>query len=182
MPNITFLNIVSYLESLAEKHVGIKSNFRWNIEEAGGAMRSGIEYPVMLIDPVEVKTEGDYSKLFHYNNTAITILAKPSTRQGNQFESQNEVLNECQQICFDLENRIINDSRSRIIEEQKNWLYNLVDINSFQFFKMGPLFTDNLYGYRLEIQIKNSVIKEIDKDKWTDLQQGYPYTYPFKLG
>lgn len=170
MPNISFNILISYLEELADKHVDIKSHFRWNISEVTGAMRSGIEYPVMAIDSPEVSTSGDRSSRFHYNSMAFTILAKPENIRGaDKYAEQNQVLNECLQICYELEKRIVADSALRARAGEKNWLYNLLDINSFNFQKIGPIYSDGLFGYRCELLIKNSVPKGLDASKWTDI-------------
>ena len=76
MPRISFLNIINYLEQLAANHVDIKQSYRWNVSEVSGALRSGIELPVMLIDAVETQTKGDATKTIHVNTTAFTILGK----------------------------------------------------------------------------------------------------------
>ena len=172
MPRISFLNIINYLEQLAANHVDIKQSYRWNVSEVSGALRSGIELPVMLIDAVETQTKGDATKTIHVNTTAFTILGKPNTRTGNldQYEAQNEVLDFCQQICFDIENRILHDaSIPKGANGSKNWLYGLVDKNSFHHFKIGPIFSDGLYGYRCELTLKNQVSLCPDVNKWSDL-------------
>lgn len=170
MPNISFEILISYLEDLAEKHIDIKSHFRWNISEVTGAMRSGIEYPLMAIDSPEISTSGDRSSRFHYNSMAFTILAKPgNTRGADKYAEQNAVLNDCLQICYEIEKRIIADGSLVKIGGEKNWLYNMVDISSFNFQKVGPIYTDVLFGYRCEFLIKNSVPKVVDASKWNDL-------------
>lgn len=170
MPNISFETLVSYLEDIAEKHVDIKSNFRWNIAEVQGAMRSGIEDPLMAIDSPEISTSGDRAKRFHYNSMAFTILAKPDAQRGvDKYLEQNKVLNACLLICFEIEKRIIADGALRLMSGEKNWLYNLVDVNSFTFQKVGPIFTDSYFGYRCEFLIKNSISPTINASKWSDI-------------
>ena len=170
MPNISFEVLINYFEDLADKHVDIKSHYRWNISEIAEAMRSGVEYPVMAIDSPEVSTSGDRSSRFHYNSMAFTILAKPENIRGaDKYAEQNEVLNECLQIGYDVENRIVADSAQRERNGEKNWLYNLLDLSSFNFQKVGPIYTDGLYGYRCEFLIKNAVPKVVDASKWNDL-------------
>lgn len=172
MPRVSFLKIINYLESLAENHVDIKSSYRWNVSEVTGQLRNGLDLPVQLIDAVETQTKGDRKKTIHSNSTAFTVLGKPNTSTGNldEYEAQNEVLNYCQGICFDLETRILHDAEQ--VKDKygnKNWLYGLVDKNSFHHFKVGPLFTDGLYGYRCEVTLKNLVNTIPVSDKWTDL-------------
>lgn len=171
MPKVSFLTITNYLEGLAAKHITIKSAYRWNVGEVSGALRKGIDLPVMLIDPVETQTNGDASKTFHSNTTAFTILGKPNTKTGNfdEYEAQNQVLELCQTLCFDMEARILHDAQQTHTPEGKNWMYGLVEANSFHFFKVGPLFSDGLYGYRCEVTFKNQVPTCVDASVWSDL-------------
>jgi len=172
MPNISFLKIVNYLESLAEKHVDINDSYRWNISEVTGAFKKGIELPVMLIDSVETQTKGDKTKTIHDNSIAFTIIGKPNTKTGNldNYEAQNLVLDFCQGICFDMETLILFDSEQ--VKDQngnKNWLYGRVEKNSFHHFKVGPIFSEGLYGYRCELKIKNQLSTIPNPDKWNHL-------------
>ncbi|NKI28271.1 hypothetical protein HCG49_17085 [Arenibacter sp. 6A1] len=172
MPRISFLDIVSFLESLAEAHQDIKGSYRWNVAEFTGKMRKGVELPVMLIDAVETQSSGDKSKRFHGNSTAFTILDKPDTNSGmlDEYQAQNQVLNACQQICFDVEDRILfTASVARDDNNVKNWLYGLVDENSFHHVKVGPIFVDGLFGYRCEVTLKNQIPTVPDISKWKDL-------------
>ncbi len=172
MPRISLLTVVNYLESLAAAHVDIKGKYRWNVSEVSGAMRKGVELPVMLIDAVETQTSGDKTKTKHTNTTAFTILGKSNTKTGNldEYDAQNEVLDFCQQIGFDIETRILHDAAQiKDANDNKNWLYGMVDKNSFHHFKVGPLFSDGLYGYRCEVSLKNQVCTEPDISKWNDL-------------
>lgn len=172
MPRVSLFTILKYLENLAENHVDIKGHYRWNVSEVSGKLRKGIELPVKLIDSVETQTSGDNTKTLHNNMTAFTILGKPNTKTGNldEYEAQNEVLDFCQQICFDVETRILYDAEQ--VEDSdgnKNWLYGLVDKKSFHHFKVGPIFSDGLYGYRCEVTLKNQVCTIPDSTKWDDL-------------
>lgn len=172
MSRVSFLKIVNYLESLATHHAEIKGQYRWNVSEFSGALRKGVHLPVMLIDPVETHTSGDNKSTVHSNTTAFTILGKPNTKTGNldEYEAQNEVLEYCQAICFDIEQRIIYDcDQVKDTSGKKNWLYGRIDKNSFKFYKIGAIFTDGLYGYRCELTIKNQVITPFNASLWGDL-------------
>ncbi|WP_028890879.1 hypothetical protein [Tenacibaculum sp. 47A_GOM-205m] len=172
MANISFLTIVNYLEALSANHVDVKDSFRWNVNEVSGALRSGVALPITLIDAPETQSSGkNTTPLIHINTTAFTVLGKPNTKTGNldDYDAQNEVLDYTQRICFDFQKRILHDASLPKINGQKNWLYGLIDKNSFHFFKVGPLFSEGLYGYRCELTIKNKVTTEVDAEKWSDL-------------
>ena len=172
MPRISLKDIVNYLEYLADQHVDLKSKFRWNINEVSGAMRNGVELPLMAIDSVETRTKGDASKTLHANSIAFTILGKPNTKTGNldESEAQTEVLDFCQNICFDIEARMLYDSRQlKDKDGNKNWLYRRFDKTSFHFFKVGPVYTDSLFGYRCELSFDNQESMDPEITKWADL-------------
>jgi hypothetical protein len=172
MPRVSFLTIVNYLEQLAANHTEINGSYRWNSSEFSGSLRKGVALPVMLIDAVETQTSGDHKKTIHSNMTAFTILGKPNIKTGNMdtYAAQNEVLDFCQQLCFDIETRIIHDAEQvSDAEGNQNWLYGMVNKNSFHHFKIGPIFTDGLYGYRCELTLKNQECTLPDASKWEDL-------------
>ncbi|ALU74348.1 hypothetical protein AUW17_03270 [Tenacibaculum dicentrarchi] len=173
MPRIDFKTITNYLENLADANIEIASKYRWNVTEFTGNLRSGIALPVKLIDAVEVQTSGNNTQRSHNNIVAFTVLDKPNTRTGNanEYDAQNEVLNRCQNICFDIETRILHDATNiKDADGNRNWLYGRVEEGSFRFYKMGPIFTDTLYGYRCEFALKNQVCKIPDASKWNDME------------
>lgn len=171
MPRITFSQLNAYFKNLGENHVDIQDVYRWNPQEFTGKMRSGVQLPVMLVDPVETHPSGDTTKTIHSNHIAFTVLGKPDTKTGkiDSYDAQDEVLDYCQNICFDLEARILYDATLPEIAGVKNWMYGLVDKNSFHHFKVGPVFVDGLYGYRTELIFKNTVPLGVDVSKFTDL-------------
>jgi hypothetical protein len=172
MPRISFTQITQYLEKLADAHVDVNDKYRWNAGEFTARLRTGVNLPVVLIDAVETQSSGDNTKTIHSHSTAITVLGKDQTYTGkiDSYQKQNEVLEMCQKICFDFETRIIDDA-SKLVDDQgsKNWLYGHVDKNSFHHFKVGPVFTDGLFGYRCEITIKNQVPTNVEALNWHDL-------------
>lgn len=172
MPRVTFIQITQYLEALSLHHKDVNSSYRWNASEFAGSLRQGVLLPVTLIDAVETQSSGDSSKTIHANTTAFTVLGKPNTSTGNldSYDAQNEVLELCQNICFDFETRILHDAKQpQNAQGGKNWLYGLVDKNSFHHFKVGPITVEGLYGYRCEVTLKNTVPTDVEAAKWDDL-------------
>ena len=49
------------------------------------------------------------------------------------------------------------------------WLYGNITKGGFSYNKVGPLFTNNLFGYRCEFTINSIEKYNVDKTKWTDL-------------
>lgn len=171
MPRVSYNTIINYLESLAVNHNDIASSYRWNVSDITGAFRKGVALPVMLIDPIENHPQGDATKVINGNMTAITILGKPGTptTQIDSYAQQNIVLNNSYEICLDVMKRILSDAQKVNINGSKNWMYGMVDPESIQILNVGPVFSERLFGYRMEIVFKNTESLIVDPLKWADL-------------
>lgn len=162
----SFKKIITYITNLATQHVDIKDAYRFNRIELAGALKKGVQKSLMLIDSVEVKPSKTSVTTTHNNNCAFTILGKEgvSTAKIDAYDAQNEVIDWCQAIAFEVAARIIEDAS----DSANKWLYGAIDINSFHYYKAGPLFTENLYGYRVEFTINSKEKYKIDPAKWAD--------------
>lgn len=169
--NVTFKTIVEYLEGLADQHVNISEKYRWNKTELASSIRSGVALPIALIDAPETQEEATNNASFNNHSCAITILGKNGvdTSKITSYNEQNEVLDFCQNICFELAARIKYDAALPQIAGQKNWLYGLLVKGSFHYFKVGPVFSNSYYGYRVEFNMKSKVDCNVDVAIWNDL-------------
>ena len=168
-PNIDFESIISYLENLGAQHSDINKVVRWNRAELQGQMRTENLESVLLIDAPEIYSS-DNERNVHVHDCALTVLGKKNVAAPrlDDYEKQNEIIQHCQQICFELAARIQVDSY-KSEEPSLKWLYGAVEKDSFVFIKVGPAFTNHLYGYRLEFVIKSREVYKIDTNKWLDL-------------
>lgn len=165
--NASFQTIISFLTNLGNQHIDVNSVFRFNRLELQGSLRKGLQKSIMLLDAIEVNTEKTNNINTHLNQCAFTILGKEgvSTSKIDAYDAQNEVLEHCQAIVFEIAARIKIESKK--IENE--WLYaNLIE-DSFSFFKVGPVFTENMYGYRCEFIIKSNEKYALNFDKWLDV-------------
>jgi hypothetical protein len=165
-PEASFLKIVTLITSLGEKHKDIDDVFRWNRLELAGALRRSANNTIMLIDAVEVMPSS-VGKSAHSNNCAFTILGKKDVKTDkiDSYAEQNEVLEHCLLIAFEVAARLILEANDPAVK----WLYGNITKGAFTYNKVGPLFTNNLFGYRCEFTI-NSIEKYIvDQSKWIDL-------------
>jgi len=172
--NIGFKLIVSYLENLGILHTEVKKTFRWNSDEINNALPRGVALPLMLVDaPQKAESKvGKASATFNRHTCAFTILGKPgtSTAQFSAYVRQNEVIAYCEEICDQIQNRIEADQLVHSFTNgDRNWLYGLLIEASFEGFKVGPVFSDRLYGYRVEFALRSKRCKEVDFSKWEDL-------------
>lgn len=167
----SFKKIVDYLTNLGTQHIDIADVFRWNKLEFSGSLRTKIPGTVMLIDSIEIKPLATNSKIINQNYCAFTILGKSgvSTAKLDAYAQQNEVLDFCQGVAFEIMARLFYDAETTNLQGVLKWLYNNVEKDSFHLFKVGPVFTEQLYGYRCEFTIKAPEIYTIDTTKWQDL-------------
>ena len=165
--NASFETIIGYLENLGNLHVDVNSTYRINRVELAGSLRKGASKSIMLIDAIEVNTQKTNNINTHLNQCAFTVLGKPnvSTAKIEDSTAQNEVLQHCQSIVFEIAARIKHDSRNVALD----WLYGNLQEDSFSFFKVGPVFIDSHYGYRCEFILKSNEVYKIDPNKWTDI-------------
>ena len=169
MQNVSHNTLIAYFESLGLCSTDVATSFRWNTIEYQNSLRSGVTPTVMLIDSPHVQEEGSSINLMDVHNCALTFLGKPNvpTARIDAYDNQNEVLEHCQQIAFEFRNKLrLDASAPRDAEGNKNWLFGALVINSFNFLKVGPVFTENMYGYRLEFQLKIKPCACIDTEKW----------------
>lgn len=168
-PTADFTTIKDYLESLGNLHVDINKVVRWNLAELNGQMRTNNQESIMLIDAPQINSEASERNV-HVHDCAFTILGKPgvSAPRIDDYEKQNEIIQHCQNICFEVASRIQVDSY-KSEDASLKWLYAGLQKQSFQYFKVGPIFTNNLYGYRCQFEITTREVYTIDPLKWSDV-------------
>jgi hypothetical protein len=165
-PQASFRKITTLLTAMGAKHIEINDVFRWNRLELAGALRRASNNTIMLIDAVEV-TPVSSGKSAHSNNCAFTILGKKDVKTDkiDSYAEQNEVLEHCLLIAFEVAARLILEANN----PSEKWLYGNIEKGSFTYNKVGPLFSNNLFGYRCEFSIKSMEKYQVDESKWTDL-------------
>jgi len=167
----SFKKIVDFLTNLGTQHVDINSVYRWNRLELTGTFRTGAPLSAMLIDSIETFVTNPNSRSYNQNNCAFTILGKAgvSTAKIDSYAQQNEVLEHTQEIAFEVAARIKDAALNTNLLGPLKWLYGNVEQDSFHFYKVGPVFTEQLYGYRCEFTIKTKQSYQPDPTKWNDL-------------
>ena len=165
-PQASFLKITNLITSLGEKHVDIDDVFRWNRLELAGALRRGVNKTIMLIDAVEVDSDSPSNNSVHSNKCSFFILGKEGvkTDKVDSYAEQNEVLEHCMLTAFEVAARLVLEAN----DPANKWLYSNIERGSFVYTKVGPLFTNNLFGYRCQFTIKSMEKYKVDNNKWTD--------------
>jgi hypothetical protein len=166
-PEASFLKIVTLITSLGEKHIDIDDVFRWNRLELAGALRRGANKTIMLIDAVEVDTDSPSNNSVHQNKCSFFILGKEGVKTDkiDSYAEQNEVLEHCMLTAFEVAARLVLEAT----DTTNKWLYSNIERGSFTYTKVGPLFTNNFFGYRCQFTIKSMEKYIVDQVKWTDL-------------
>ena len=169
MQKVSHETLVKYFEKLGSCHVDIVNSYRWNTIEYQNGLRSGVTPTVMLIDSPQIQEDGIQTNLMDAHNCALTFLGKPNTPTAkvDTYDNQDAVLEHCQQIAFEFRNKLkLDASVHKDAEGNKNWMFGSIVTNSFNFLKVGPVFTENMYGYRLEFQLKIKPCLCVDAAKW----------------
>lgn len=166
---ITHSDIIEKQKDLAEKHQGIKTNYRWNLNEFDGPVRPGTIFPLMTIESPTVEVGNTESLPFLNYQCAFNILGMDGvyTSDRNDEISQNKVINNALEIALELFRKLIQDNSIAFNTDGTNnkW-YSLLDKLSFQFTKIGPVTSDYLYGYRCEFVLKSPFCSELTPEKW----------------
>ena len=162
-------HIVDYFESLNSKLADFpeKSFFRMDLTEIQGAFRSGINFPAMSVESPQLdmsKSNVSNSVLGH--DFAFTIWKKPKT---GDFGGQNTDLGDCERIGLKILARMRYDARV-----PDHLIYNSFEARSVSAIKVGPLFTENLYGYRFIGTFSNNKPLIINPADWNDLDSPCP--------
>lgn len=156
--------IVDYFESLNENLIDFNENsfFRMDLDELFGAFRSGITFPCMTTE----SPEGDAGDSTLSNSVigrfwAFTIYQNPERGNAQQL---NQMLDECEQIGLKIVSRMRLDARN-----PEHLLYNKFKVASVKWVKVGPVFTENLYGYRFSGEFKDNEALTVKAEDWIDL-------------
>lgn len=167
--DISHEQLLLFFENLGKQSTHINGCYRWNTDEFKGAMRKGIKITVMLIDSPTIAEQGnDATNVNDMYNCALTFLGKEGVKTGrmDSYVEQNEVLNHNLEIAKKFRAKITHLSEQEELNDVKNWLYGRLVKGSFKFLKVGAIFTENLYGYRLQFQIRLRPNLIVLKNDW----------------
>jgi hypothetical protein len=156
--------IIDYFEQLNLNLNDFAENsfFRLDLREIEGAIRTGITYPCMAVESPDIDpSESTVNSSAIGRWFAFAVYMNPEL--DNQAE-QTEMLDLCERICLKILARMRHDAR---IPEHP--LYNKFLISSCSGMKIGPVFTEMLYGYRFTGMIKGSESLKVNAADWADI-------------
>ena len=163
--NLSHIELVNYCKNLVAQsiHIEAENFFRMDITEIQGAMRTAIGYPCFALESHDGDFEGSTaSNSIENKRFAFTIFKNPTF---GDFDEQNLFLDDCEIIGKKFLARMRYDAR-----QKTSPLFNAFTVKDVYYQKVGPIYTDHLYGYRFQIELKPTKVdlKTLPAD-WNDI-------------
>lgn len=153
---------ISYFENIARRHKSIlhtdsaKHFYRMDIDEVLTGLRTDIRYKVLILENHEGKFTDQLSdNIYEIQSGAFLVL--DNLAKNGDYNAIATIQDACYQIGLDIYSWIKKDKAARVLPG--------IDINSFAYQKVGPLF-DNAYGYRFTFNISKANGLAFDASKW----------------
>ncbi|AHM62319.1 hypothetical protein D770_20350 [Flammeovirgaceae bacterium 311] len=153
----SYQEFINLLEEIANRHPDIK--FFHELEEkevVEGKLRKKVKYPAMMVEYPDLGFADNKGNTDKLSLTGFAILE--NVPEGNDVRKR-EVLARTEGIMLDV--------ISYLREERKKARFH-VDTNEFKANKVGPEFSDNLYGWRLELRHRSWVDLHFRPAEWND--------------
>lgn len=153
--------ILDYFSNIAETLNDLNGFFRMDLTEIQGSFRSNTKFPCMVLESHEGDF-GDSNVMQSVNNRTIafTIYTKP---EHQNYTDQNTKLATAEEIGLKILARMRHDAAT-----PGNILYNNFKIETITYAKVGPVFNEQLYGYRFIGSIKTHKALTINPNDWSD--------------
>lgn len=153
---------VSYFENIARRHKQIlhtdneKHFYRMDIEEVITGLRTDINYKALVLENHEgIFYDKNSDNIYEMQSGAFLVLDNLNSPGDTNLQMQ--IMDECFSIGVDILSWIRKDRRS--------FLLKALDINSFKYNKVGPIF-DNAYGYRFPFKLDKPNGLKFEPAKW----------------
>lgn len=157
---VSHKKIVDFHREIQRKHKKLNGFYRFNWVEIESQFRSGIGAPALLLESHSTDLSSNTNKVVNFNNRRISFLLLDFTGQADDYEKQEEVLDQMEDIALDIVTYLEKEHKT-----ETSFLYGLFDINSVRIEKVGPIF-DNMYGWNVLYNIKNKEPMCFDSEKW----------------
>lgn len=153
--------LVSYFKSLADNLNGVNDFFRMDLTEIQGAFRSTAKFPCLVMEAHE-GDYGDSNLMQSVNNRtfAFTVYTKPKLKDYNDQDTQ---LTLSETLGKKILARMRHDATL-----PEHFLHNHFQAEECSYTKVGPIFNEQLYGYRFVGNFRASEPLIVDPDDWAD--------------
>lgn len=150
-----YTKLVDYFEAIATRHPEI--NFFHELDEQeilSGKFRRQVKYPMLVLEDPDCGFADNRVNVDGLGNSGMAVIA--NVKPGDEAR-----LREVKRLT----ERIILDIISQMRKDRKEGLIHL-DTNELQYNKVGPSFSDNCYGWRLEFRMRNWVDLNYREEDW----------------
>lgn len=153
--------IVNYFSNIADTLIDLKSFYRMDLTEIQGAFRNNKVTPTLVLESHEADL-GDSNVMQTVKNIsfAFTIYILPKT---GDYDDQNAKLDESEIIGLKVIARMRHDATI-----PGHFLYNKFKSAEVNYSKVGPVFNEELYGFRFSGNIKAPDPLIVNPTDWTD--------------
>lgn len=137
------------------------------------ALRNTLQLPALLLDvpDMDPSDNGSMNHTEQIDGTFAIVKEKVD-------ESLVEIQNECLEIGKRFFSRMLKDYREKKIDPGKMVHFQLSDC---QYSPIGPM-AANFYGYLFTFRFVCPFQSAVTDDFWSDINNQFPYTFPYRLG
>jgi len=155
--------IKKYFQKIANEHKQIHDFSTFNLNAARERLRSGLKTPIFLLESHSSDIEGGRTSTFNVRTVSFLIMDHVPR---NDFEREDEIKNESEQITLDILSRMHRDGNN-----PEHWLYGLFDKNSVSSDTPPEFLFGDMMGYNTRLEIKNHEPLTFDPDKWEIVEE-----------
>lgn len=156
--------IIDYFRQLNKnlRDFGENSFFRIDLKEIEGGFRSGITFPAMAVESPDLDgQDSDITNSVIGRAFFFTVYMDP---KKNDYDDQDTAIDLCEKIGWKLIARMRKDAT-----DPNHFLYDKFKVSTVSAIKVGPLFTQHLYGYRFGGLISGNESLKVDPADWDDI-------------
>lgn len=153
--------ILDYFSNIAATLNDLNGFFRMDLTEIQGSFRSNTKFPCLVLESLE----GDFGDSNHMQSVntrtiAFTIYQNPKHQNYND---QNTKLASAEEIGLKILARMRHDAAT-----PNHLLYQKFKVENTTYGKVGPIFNEQLYGYRFTVIVKTHTPLTINVEDWSD--------------
>mgnify|MGYP003636553395 CR=1 FL=1 len=153
--------LVDYFKNITIQLKTLNGFFRMDITEIKGAFRSTVEFPALVMESYEGNFDDSNLQTNVNDRTfAFTIYTKP---KNGDYDDQNLQLDMAEAIGLKVIARMRYDAG-----QKDHFLYTRFKVNTVTYAKVGPIFNEQLYGYRFIGSIKGLETLVLNPSDWND--------------
>jgi hypothetical protein len=156
----THSKIVEFHKEISEAYLGINGFYRFDITELTGQLRKGINTPVLMLESHSTDMVENSNKTVTFANKRVSFLLLDFAGKVDNYEKRDQVLENLENIALDIAAFL-----KKCRNDKTHWLYGLIDIDSIQIEKVGPIL-DNMFGWNVIYTLKNHEPMCYDATKW----------------